>query len=172
MSVDWSPLWLSLRVAGIATTVSLALGLWLGWRRWQIFVALQLALPPTILCSYFLFKPLSWVVASIAGIVYAVPFLARSCAAAFQSVDPVYRNAARSLGASEWRLFLGVALPMVYRTIAAAAAIAFARILTEYAVTFLLDGRPLAAPVTGGIVGLAVGAIVGLATDLPRRKAA
>jgi ABC-type sulfate transport system permease component len=104
--------------------------------------------------------------------VYAVPFLARSCAAAFQSVDPVYQNAARSLGASEWRVFLEVSLPMVYRPIAAAAAIAFARILTEYAVTFLLDGRPLAAPVTGGIVGLAVGAIVGLASDLPRRKAA
>ncbi len=172
MSVDWSPLWLSLRVAGMATAISLTLGLWLGWRRWQIFVALQLALPPTILCSYFLFRPLSWVVAALAGIVYAVPFLARSCAAAFRSVDPVYRDAARSLGASEWRVFLEVSLPMVYRPIVAAAAIAFARILTEYAVTFLLDGRPLAAPVTGGIAGLAVGAIVGLATDLPRRTAA
>jgi molybdate transport system permease protein len=172
MPVDWSPLWLCLRVAGVAAAVSLALGLWLGWRRWQIFVALQLALPPTILCSYFLFKPLSWLVAATAGILYAVPFLARSAAAAFQSIDPVYQNAARSLGASEWRVFWQVSLPLVYRPIAAATAIAFARILTEYAVTFLLDGRPLAAPVTGGIIGLAVGAVVGLATDLPRRKAA
>ena len=29
MSVDWSPVWLSLRVAGIATAVALAVGLWL-----------------------------------------------------------------------------------------------------------------------------------------------
>lgn len=172
MPVDWSPLWLSLRVAGVATAVSLALGLWLGWRRLQVFVALQLALPPTILCSYFLFKPLTWEIATVAGIVYAVPFLARSCAAAFEAVDPVYVNAARSLGAGEWRLFWRVSAPLGYRRIAAATAIAFARILTEYAVTFLIAGRPLAAPVTGGIIGLAVGAIVGLAAGLPLRKTA
>jgi len=170
MPIDWSPLWLSLRVAGLATAVSLALGLWLGWRRWQVFVALQLALPPTILCSYFLFHPFTWGIAAAAGVVYAVPFLARSSAAAFEAVDQKYLNAARSLGASEWRLFWRIALPIAFRPIAASAAIVFARILTEYAVTFLLAGRQPAAPVLGGIIGLAVGAIVGLAADLPRRK--
>jgi molybdate transport system permease protein len=172
MPVDWSPLWLSLRVAGLATAVSLAIGLWLGWRRLQVFVALQLALPPAILCSYFVFHPFTWQIATIAGVVYAVPFLARSATAAFQSLDPVYEHAARSLGASDWKTFWQVSLPLVRRPVAAAAAIAFARILTEYAVTFLLAGRPLAAPVMGGIIGLAIGAIVGLAADLPRRKAA
>ena len=29
MQIDWFPLWLSLRVAGLATVVSLAAGLWL-----------------------------------------------------------------------------------------------------------------------------------------------
>lgn len=168
MPVDWSPLWLSIRVAGLATAISVAIGLWLGWRRLHPFVALQLALPPTILCSYFLFKPLTWQVAVAAGVVYAVPFLARTSAAALQAVDPAYGNAGRSLGASEWRVFWRVSLPLAYRPIAAAAAIAFARILTEYAVTFLLAGKPMAAPVTGGIIGLAVGAIVGWATGLPR----
>lgn len=172
MPVDWSPLWLSLRVASLATAVSLALGLWLGWRRLQVFVALQLALPPTFLCAYFLFKPFTWQIATAAGVIYAVPFLSRSAAAAFQAVDPVYGNAARSLGAGEWRLFWRVSVPLGYRRIAAATAIVFARILTEYAVTFLIAGRTLAAPVTGGIIGLAVGAIVGLAADLPRRKTA
>ena len=172
MPLDWSPLWLSLRVAGLATAISLALGLWLAWRRLQVFVVLQLALPPTILCSYFLFHPFTWQIAAAAGVVYAVPFLARSAAAAFQAVDPAYERAARSLGASEWRVFWRISLPLGCRHIAAAAAIAFARILTEYAVTFLLDGRQLAAPVIGGIIGLAVGAIIGLAADLPRRKPA
>jgi molybdate transport system permease protein len=172
MPVDWSPLWLSLRVAGIATAISLALGLWLGWRQMQVFVVLQLALPPTILCSYFLFHPLTWQIAAVAGVIYAVPFLARSAAAAFQAIDPVYENAARTLGADEWRIFWRVSLPQVYRRLAAAAAIVFARILTEYAVTFLLAGKPLAAPVMGGIIGLAAGAVVGLAADLPRRKTA
>jgi len=170
MPVDWSPLWLSLRVAGLATAVSLAFGLWLAWRKWQVFVVLQLALPPTILCSYFLFHPLTWQIAAIAGVIYAVPFLARSAAAAFGAIPGAYEHTALSLGASEWRLFWRISLPLGYRRIAAAAAIAFARILTEYAVTFLLDGRQLAAPVVGGIIGLAVGAIVGLAADPPRRR--
>lgn len=172
MPVDWSPLWLTLRVAALATVISLAIGLWLGWRRWQAFVALQLALPPTILCSYFLFRPLTWQVATIAGILYGLPFLARSTAAALQSIDPTYENAARSLGASEWRILYRVSLPLAFRPIAAAAAIVFARVLTEYAVTFLLAGRPMAAPVIGGIIGLAIGAVVGLATDVPHRKTA
>ena len=172
MPLDWSPLWLCLRVAALATAISLAIAVWLGWRRWQAFVALQLALPPTILCSYFLFRPLTWQIATIAGVVYAVPFLARSVASAFQSIDPIYENAARSLGAGEWRILWRISLPMAARAISAAAAIAFARILTEYAVTFLLAGRPLAAPVIGGILGLAIGAVIGLAADLPRRKAA
>jgi molybdate transport system permease protein len=172
MPVDWSPLWLSLRVAGIATAISLAIGVWLGWRRFHAFVALQLALPPTILCSYFLFRPFTWQIATAAGVVYAIPFLARSAAAGFQAIDPTYENAARSLGASEWRILWRVSLPLAFRRIAAASAIVFARILTEYAVTFLLAGRPMAAPVVGGIIGLAVGAVIGLAADLPRRKAA
>ena len=31
MPIDWFPLWLSLRVAALATLFSLALGLWLAW---------------------------------------------------------------------------------------------------------------------------------------------
>jgi len=172
MPVDWSPLWLGVRVAGMVTAISLPLGVWLGWRRYQGFVALQLALPPTILCSYFLFRPFTWQIATAAGVVYAIPFLARSAAASFQAIDPIYEDAARSLGASEWRILWRVSLPFALRRIAAAAAIVFARILTEYAVTFLLAGRPMAGPVIGGIIGLAAGAVIGLAADLPRRKPA
>ena len=59
MPVDWFPLWLSLKVAGIATACSLVVGLWLAYvladRRFRgkealnAAVALPLVLPPTVL---------------------------------------------------------------------------------------------------------------------------
>ena len=64
MQVDWFPLWLSLKVAAIATALSLALGLWLahllahrkfrGKELLDAGVALPLVLPPTVLGYYLL----------------------------------------------------------------------------------------------------------------------
>ena len=64
MQVDWFPLWLSLKVAGIATACSLVVGLWLAYvladRRFRgkevldAAVALPLVLPPTVLGYYLL----------------------------------------------------------------------------------------------------------------------
>ena len=59
MAVDWFPLWLSLKVALIATALSLVIGLWLAYllahRRFRgmeildAATALPLVLPPTVL---------------------------------------------------------------------------------------------------------------------------
>src|SRR5271154_5488873 len=64
MAVNWFPLWLSLRVAAIATLISLAIGLWLAdllahgqfrGKRWvEAAVGLPLVLPPTVLGYYLL----------------------------------------------------------------------------------------------------------------------
>ena len=64
MAVNWFPLWLSLRVAAVATLVSLALGLWIAYllanRRFRgkelldALVTLPLVLPPTVLGYYLL----------------------------------------------------------------------------------------------------------------------
>ena len=64
MPVDWFPLWLSVRVATIATILSLALGLWLahilanrsffGKELLDAVVTLPLVLPPTVLGYYLL----------------------------------------------------------------------------------------------------------------------
>jgi molybdate transport system permease protein len=63
-SIDWSPLWLSLRVASIATVLSLSVGLAAGWAltRWQFrgknlaeaLVTAPIVLPPTVLGYYLL----------------------------------------------------------------------------------------------------------------------
>ena len=63
-SIDWFPLWLSLRVAAISTVIALAVGLWLAWilanrtfRGKEVLdaaITLPLVLPPTVLGYYLL----------------------------------------------------------------------------------------------------------------------
>jgi molybdate transport system permease protein len=123
----------------VCTAISLAPALWLARllavraARW---LWLPLALPPTIVTAYFLTRPgFTWQIAVAAAIVSAFPYLTRSAHAAFRSLDPAYENAARSLGASNWRIFWRVAMPLAYRPILAAAALVFARAATEFLLT-------------------------------------
>jgi len=170
MQVDWFPLWLSLKVAAIATALSLALGLWLAYllanRRFRAkemldaVVALPLVLPPTVLGYYLLVlfgrpsplgrlyewafgSPLvfTWQAAVLAAMFHAIPLLVISARAAFESVDRSYERAARNLGASEWRVFWRVTLPLAHRSILAAAILAFARTLGDFGITIMIAGN-------------------------------
>ena len=53
----------------------------------------------------------------------------------------VYEKAARNLGASEWRVFWRVTLPLARRSIFAAAVLAFARSLGDFGVTLMIAGN-------------------------------
>jgi len=170
MQVDWFPLWLSLKVAAIATALSLALGLWLAYllanRRFRAkemldaVVALPLVLPPTVLGYYLLVvfgrpsplgrlyewafgSPLvfTWQAAVLAAMFHALPLLVLSARAAFESVDRSYERAARNLGAPEWRVFWRVTLPLAHRSILAAAILAFARTLGDFGITIMIAGN-------------------------------
>jgi molybdate transport system permease protein len=167
--MNWHPLWLSLEVAVAATLVSLVLGLWLAWlfvnREFRgrelldALTTLPLALPPTVL-GYYLLVVLgrnSWIgraweamtgsplvftakAAVIAAALHAIPLVVKSSRAALESIDRACERAARSLGATEWRLFWKVSLPMARRPIAAAAALAFARCLGDFGATLMIAG--------------------------------
>lgn len=169
MAIDWFPLWLSLKIAAVATIVSLILGIWLAWllanKRFRgrdlldAITTLPLALPPTILGYYLLVvigrsswigqawekitgSPLvfTWRAAVIASTLHAIPLLVKSSRAALENVDRAYERAARSLGASEWRLFWRVSIPLARRPIAAAAALAFARSMGDFGATLMVAG--------------------------------
>jgi molybdate transport system permease protein len=56
-------------------------------------------------------------------------------------VDRNYERAARNLGASEWKLFWRVTLPLAWRSIFAATALAFARALGDFGVTLMVAGN-------------------------------
>jgi molybdate transport system permease protein len=167
MPIDWFPLWLSLRVAIISTTVALGAGLWIAYilanREFRgkalvdAAVALPLVLPPTVLGYYLLVllgrsSPLgklwaalfggplvfTWKAAVVAAILYSLPLLVKSSRAALESVDRSCERAARTLGASEWKLFWRVTLPLARRSILAATALAFARSLGEFGATLMI----------------------------------
>jgi molybdate transport system permease protein len=169
MAIDWFPLWLSLEVAAVATLISLAAGIWLAWLlankqfrgkdALDALTTLPLALPPTVLGYYLLViigrrspigaiwekvtgSPLvfTWKAAVIASILHAIPLLVKSSRAAFENIDRAYEQAARSLGASEWRLFWRVSIPLARRPIAAATALAFARSLGDFGATLMVAG--------------------------------
>src|ERR1700704_3974840 len=170
MPIDWFPLWLSLRVAALSTLVAVVGGLGLAYllanrefRGKEVLdaaVTLPLVLPPTVLGYYLLIvlgragpigrlwedvfgSPLvfTWKAAVIAALLHALPLLVKSARAALESVDRSYERAARNLGASEWRLFWKVTLPLAHRSILAAAALAFARSLGDFGVTLMVAGN-------------------------------
>jgi molybdate transport system permease protein len=169
MVINWFPLWLSLRVASLATIISLALGLWIAYllanRKFRgkelldSVVTLPLVLPPTVLGYYLLValgrsSPLghfyewifghplvfTWQAAVVASTVHAIPLLVKSARAALESVDRSYERAARNLGASEWKLFWRVSLPLSRRSIVAASVLAFARALGDFGATLMIAG--------------------------------
>jgi len=170
MAIDWFPLWLSLRVAGVSTAIAIVVGLWIAWtlanrgfRGKELLdaaITLPLVLPPTVLGYYLLVafgrssplgkvyewavgQPLvfTWQAAVVAALFHATPLLIKSARAAFESVDHSFERAARNLGASELRLFWRVTLPLTRRSILAASALAFARALGDFGITLMIAGN-------------------------------
>lgn len=169
MSIDWFPLWLSLRVAAIATALSLAAGIGFAWllanREFRgkdlldAVITLPLVLPPTVLGYYLLIsigrnsaagrlyeaivgEPLvfTWQAAVVASALHAIPLVVKSARASFESIDLRFERAARSLGASDWRVFSRVSLPLARRALTAAGVLAFARSLGDFGTTLMVAG--------------------------------
>jgi ABC-type sulfate transport system permease component len=74
-------------------------------------------------------------------------FVAIAATAAFGALDPLYGDAARTLGASEWRIFTRVALPAAAGSIGAGIAFAWLRAIGEYGATSIVAFHPTSLPV-------------------------
>lgn len=165
-----APLLLSFQVSVIATVLAglcgVALAGLLSRRRFpgsQLLDALlnaPLVLPPTVL-GYYLLVSLGR--ESVVGRAYeavtgssivftrtgaicaaalaALPFVARSARAALESVEPRFAEAAATLGASPWRAFRRVLLPLSARGILAGLTLGFARSLGDFGVTLMVAGN-------------------------------
>ncbi|MBS0321414.1 MAG: molybdate ABC transporter permease subunit [Proteobacteria bacterium] len=169
MDAAWVALKLTLKVAGWATLINLVAGVALGHafsrRRFpgrdllDAIFTLPMVMPPTVLGYYLLVLigsrgPLgawlldhfgirlvfTWQAAVLAAAIVSFPLVFKAARAAFESVDPQYEDAARTLGIGEFALFVRVSLPLAWRGILAGLLLAFARSLGEFGATLMVAG--------------------------------
>ena len=167
--MDLSPLWISLATSLTATAITFVVGLAAAaWRERYtgpamalmdgIFL-LPLVLPPTVVGFLLLLLfgrhgPLgklllqfgativfSWPATVIAAAVVAFPLMYLTSRAALEQVEPALLQAARTLGASEWRVFREIALPLAWPGVLAGTILSFARALGEFGATLMIAGN-------------------------------
>jgi molybdate transport system permease protein len=82
----------------------------------------------------------SWPATVITATVVSFPLMYMNARGAFEQVDVSIENAARTLGAGEWRTFWSITLPLAWPGVAAGAVMAFARAIGEFGATLMLAG--------------------------------
>ena len=167
--LDWSPLWVTLKTTGVAIVFIFILGLAAAYFSLRIpkraqdiadtLFTIPMVLPPTV-CGFILLLALgnnspvgrwfidhglplvfSWPATVIAAVVVAFPLMYRSARGAFENIDPLMLDAARTLGWSNARIFFRLMMPLAWSSIAAGAVLAFARALGEFGATLFLAGN-------------------------------
>ncbi len=168
--MDWAAVGLTARLAVVTTAllmvVAVPLAWWLArgdgmWRAAvQAVVGLPLVLPPTVLGFYLLvdFGPLTAagrglirvlghpLAFSFSGLVvgsmlYSLPFAVQPMVAGFAGVSPEYAEAASTLGASPWRVFRDVTLPLARRGVITGAVLTLTHTVGEFGVVLMLGGN-------------------------------
>lgn len=165
-----TPLWLTLKVALLATllsgTAGIALAWWMSRRRFagqstvDAILMLPMVLPPTVLGYYLIVLigrkgwlgqyldqwfginlMFTWQGAVIAASIVSLPLIYKAARAAFEDIDPRFAQAARTLSAGEWEVFLRISLPLAVRGITAGLMLAFARAMGEFGATLMIAGN-------------------------------
>lgn len=77
----------------------------------------------------------SWLGAALAGAVMALPLMVRAIRLSIEAVDQKLINAAKTLGASRWRAFTTITLPLSLPGILAGTVLGFARSIGEFGAT-------------------------------------
>jgi molybdate transport system permease protein len=161
---EWDIVALSLKVSLAAVAVTLPLSYALAWvlarRRFpgvillDALVHLPLVVPPVVtgwlllllfgrngpvggwLDAQFGFTLVfRWTGAALAAGVMALPLMVRAMRLSIEAVDRRLVDAARTLGASRWRAFWTITLPLSAPGVAAGAMLGFARSLGEFGAT-------------------------------------
>lgn len=161
---EWTAIFLSIRVAVVATLVATPIGIALAWllaRRdfWgksalDAFIHLPLVLPPVV-TGYLLLLALGrrgflgawladhlgivfafrWTGAALACGVMSFPLLVRPIRLSLEAIDRRLEQAAGTLGASPWRVFATVTLPLALPGILAGMVLGFAKAIGEFGAT-------------------------------------
>lgn len=169
-TLDWSPLYISLKTGVVATMLSFFLGIWaasavmrMGPRRKALldgFLTLPMVLPPTVAGFFLLLifskrRPVglflyesfgikvvqTWLGCILAATVISLPLMYRNARAAFEQVDVDLIYAGRTLGMSEQAIFWKIVVPAAGPGIVSGTILTFARAMGEYGATSMLAGN-------------------------------
>ncbi|WP_455721353.1 molybdate ABC transporter permease subunit [Agathobacter sp.] len=169
-SIDFTPLWITLKTGLAASFFSFFLGiiaaeLVINTRGrirafWDGILTMPMVLPPTV-AGYIMLRIFStrrtfggflnhtfgiqvvhtWLGCVVAATIIAFPLMYRNARAAFEQIDENVIYAARTLGINEWKIFWKIRLPMAKPGIISGLTLAFARAIGEYGATSMLAGN-------------------------------
>ncbi len=168
--MDLSPIWLTLKLAGITTLILLFVGLPFAW--WlsrgrsflkiiiEAIITMPLVLPPSVLGFYLLlaFSPqhglgkwlqgvfnvqfvFSFQGLVLASVIYSIPFMVGPVKSALQQLPSALAEASYTLGKTEWQTFRYVLLPNIKPSLLTAAVLTFAHTLGEFGVVLMIGGN-------------------------------
>jgi molybdate transport system permease protein len=161
---EWEIIVLSLKVSAVGILATMPIAFALAWllarRRFpgrilvDALVHLPLVLPPVVtgwllLLAFGANGPAGrfledafgvtvlfrWTGAAIASAVMALPLMVRAMRLSIEAVDRKLELASRTLGASPWRTFLSITLPLAMPGVLAGAVLGFARSIGEFGAT-------------------------------------
>jgi molybdate transport system permease protein len=165
---EWQIVGFTLRMAALSTLLITPPGLAVAWllarRQWrgkafvETVVTMPLVMPP-VATGLILLKILgrrgtighvlqkigldvifTWRAVIVAMMVMSFPLLVRGCRVAFEEVNVRFEEIARTLGASEARVFATITMPLARRGIVGGIVLAFARAIGEFGATILVAG--------------------------------
>ncbi|HVV55709.1 MAG TPA: molybdate ABC transporter permease subunit [Mucilaginibacter sp.] len=168
--MDLSPIWLTLKLAGITTVILLLAGLplayWLSKGRSIIktiieaLITMPLVLPPSVLGFYLLLAfspqhgPGKWLHDTfdlqfvfsfpglvLASVIYSMPFMITPIKSALQQLPVSLAQASYTLGKNERQTFIRVLLPNIRASVLTAAILTFAHTLGEFGVVLMIGGN-------------------------------
>ncbi|PTK68213.1 molybdate ABC transporter permease subunit [Staphylococcus borealis] len=166
---ELTPFWISIQVAVISTIIVTVLGIFICrllykgkghlTKLLESFILLPIVLPPTVLGFILLiiFSPRSVVGqffeevlhllvvftmtgAVIASVIVSFPLMYQHTIQGFRSINPKMLNTARTMGASENKIFYRLILPLSKRSIIAGIMMSFARAIGEFGATLMVAG--------------------------------
>lgn len=166
---DLTSFWISIRVATMSTIIVMILGIivskWLYHRkkRWvkivESFILLPIVLPPTVMGFILLivFSPrgiigqffnnilhlpvvFTLTGAVIASAIVSFPLMYQHTIQGFNSIDKRMLDTARTMGASESKIFYRIVLPLSKRYILSGIVMSFARAIGEFGATLMVAG--------------------------------
>jgi molybdate transport system permease protein len=169
--MEFSPIIISIKTAAVATVITVISGIAAAYFAAKIknkiikgvtdsIFMLPIVLPPTVI-GFLLLKffgingpagrviealwgqriIFSWASTVICAVVVAFPLMYRAMRGAFEELDSSYASSAKTLGISNFKIFIKIELPNCRAALIGGTVMSFARALGEFGATMMLAGN-------------------------------